>query len=288
MSHCSQPNEEKAALDTRVLKALAAIIRPINLCIIIITAVFAVYYFQISPTVTMGIIGMLFASIAASGYIINDIFDIEIDVRNRPTRPLPSRMISVQTAWIWYAMWIIFAMILTVYLYSLTIIFAILCVYLTIYYATKAKITGVWGNLIVAFLTASPIIAVALEGEVTALRLLVPAGCAFLITLTREIVKDCEDMEGDAQVNSKSIPLSLGIQNTRYIILGLTIGLCCFTLAMRSSATKILLYDCIVIGVVTILMTVAYASVRKERYSNASVLYKVAMIVGIGGLWLSR
>ena len=38
---------------------------------------------------------------------------------------------------------------------------------------------------------------------------------SFLINLIREIIKDIEDIKGDLKYNSKSIPIRLGIKNSK-------------------------------------------------------------------------
>lgn len=275
-------------MDIRVLKAFISIVRPINCIIIVFTSLFAIHYFRVTAPNFMYLIGLLYMAIAASGYIINDIYDIDIDAINKPTRPLPSHALTIQSAWIWYSVWVLVALMAAIPLHTLTIVFSFFCLYLTVLYATKTKKQGFIGNSTVAFLTASPVIAVAIEAEVAFIELLLPAGAAFIITLIRELAKDCEDIEGDARAQSKSIPLTMGIRHARYYILGLTIGLTCFTLAMHSFATNAMVYYSTVVGGVSTVMGIALYAIIKNNFSIASLLYKIAMVLGIGGLWLSR
>lgn len=275
-------------MGTQALKASFLIVRPFNLIIIAATTLFAMHYFQVVGGLHIYCIGLLYVGIAASGYIINDIYDLEIDTINRPTRPLPSKMLTIDAAWIWYSVWILVAMGAAIPMHTLTIVFSLLCWYLTVIYAVKMKKQGFAGNAIVAFLTASPIIAVAIEAEAAFIQLLLPAGAAFLITCMRELVKDCEDIDGDTRLQSKSIPVTKGIVFSRYCILGLTVFLACFTLAMHSFADHTVLYYGIVVGGVSLCTGIAYYYVTKNNFSRASMLYKIAMLLGIGGLWLSR
>jgi geranylgeranylglycerol-phosphate geranylgeranyltransferase len=82
---------------------------------------------------------------------------------------------------------------------------------LLFFYARNLKATPLAGNLCVAYLTGSTFLfggaAFGLEGmEVN----LIPAGLSFLATMSREIAKDIEDVEGDRQGGAKTLPILAG------------------------------------------------------------------------------
>ncbi|MFO7895996.1 MAG: geranylgeranylglycerol-phosphate geranylgeranyltransferase [Candidatus Cloacimonadales bacterium] len=144
--------------------------------------------------------------IAAAGYVINDFFDIEIDIINRPQRILPQKKISPQVAYLFAVLLFLaglFAAVLTREKYCIIIAFA--NTLLLFYYAKYFKRMLLLGNLVVAYLAGSTFIFGAIAGKNLAWGL-IPAAFAALYTLIRELVKDAEDLEGDKILGAKTIP----------------------------------------------------------------------------------
>ena len=89
------------------------------------------------------------------------------------------------------------------------------------------------GNLVVAFLSGFVIILpVISDHNAMASKpvVVLSAGYAifaFLMSLSREIIKDCEDLKGDARFNASTIPVVLGLRLSRIIAasLGLSVAI---------------------------------------------------------------
>jgi len=275
-------------LDIRGVKSLVAIIRPVNCAIIILTVLFAFSYMHVFSLIGFITLSVIYCAIAASGYIINDIYDKDIDAVNAPQRPIPSGALSEKLAWFAYYCWIAVLSIALFFIPTTGAFFAAGCYFITVYYAIAGKKNGLAGNIAVAFLTASPIIAVAIIHSLKLIDFVLPAGCAFLITFMRELSKDCEDIEGDKQFGSKSMPIRYGTRAVFYSILGLTLSLFCFTLNLHGVQTDMWVYFSIVVVMITLGMVIALRAVYIGDYHRASWLYKLLMLLGIGGLWLSR
>jgi len=194
--------------------------------------------------------------LAAAGYVINDYFDTKTDLLNRPKTVVVGKHIkrrSVITAHIilnilgiiigFYISW-------QIHLWKLVYIYIIVTGLLWFYSASYQKMFLI-GNIIVAFLTALvPLMTVLYEIPPlnvkyfdVLLRLddnfykmfFWVAGFsvfAFFTTLNREIIKDVEDFEGDNAYGSRSLPVVLGINNSKiitFILTLLTIVLISFT-----------------------------------------------------------
>jgi geranylgeranylglycerol-phosphate geranylgeranyltransferase len=146
------------------------------------------------------------ALVTGGGNVLNDILDREGDRRNHPDRPLVTGAISVRVAKALSASLLIGAAIVVLPVVWLApwlapILVAALAALLA--YEFHFKSEGLSGNSLVAFLTA----AVFLYGGAAANRplLLVPfALMAFAATLSRELIKDMEDAEGD--VDRRTLP----------------------------------------------------------------------------------
>lgn len=179
--------------------------------------------------------------IAAGGYIINDIYDINTDLINKKERVIIGRYISEHTAFFWYYALNLISIILggiicyKIGKISFFIIF-IYCIAGLWIYAKNMKKMFIVDNLHISFLTALSIINIALfdllgvlgKNKIThshitdyALFTIIMyyALFAFLISLVREIIKDIEDIEGDRVINAKTAIIFLGLRNVKIILI---------------------------------------------------------------------
>jgi geranylgeranylglycerol-phosphate geranylgeranyltransferase len=151
------------------------------------------------------------AFVTAGGNVVNDILDRESDRVNHPERPLVSGTISLPMA-----RWISAGLLVAAVAVALPVIFvhplvgAILALALAalLSYEFRFKSAGFGGNLLVAFLTGLVFLygGAALGMPVAVL----PFGfMAFFATLSREVVKDMEDLAGD--VSRKTLPRLRGM-----------------------------------------------------------------------------
>ncbi len=149
--------------------------------------------------------------ITGAGNAVNDYYDREIDAVNRPDRPIPSKRIGPRTALNYSAILFVAGCILAGLVNQLCLAVAVLNSVLLFFYARNLKATPLAGNLCVAYLTGSTFIfggaAYGLPGMEANL---VPAGLSFLATMSREIAKDIEDMEGDRKGGAKTLPILAG------------------------------------------------------------------------------
>jgi geranylgeranylglycerol-phosphate geranylgeranyltransferase len=151
------------------------------------------------------------AMVTGGGNVLNDVLDREGDRVNHPDRPLVTGAISVGAAR-WLSAGLLLGAALVVAPVALTALWLVpiflAAVGSLLAYEFRFKARGLAGNALVAFLTA----AVFLYGGAAANAplLLVPfAGMAFAATLSREIIKDMEDAEGD--VGRSTLPRTRGL-----------------------------------------------------------------------------
>jgi 4-hydroxybenzoate polyprenyltransferase len=232
------------------MKVLLKLIRLPNLIIIAVTLYgfrFLVIkpYYQMSGTefqlssFTFGLVVAVAMMIAMTGYIINDFYDIEIDRINRPGRPAVSGQISPGSLPVIAVMLSVLTLaavaILCIRMRSLFPVPIPLITLATVWwYARYLKKSFIWGNLIVAFMSALTLgYAWLFEWyllnrsgidiyEVKPITQIV-AGImvfAFLLSFIREIVKDLEDQEGDRRFGCRSLPIIKGDGYTkRFLVL---------------------------------------------------------------------
>lgn len=174
--------------------------------------------------------------ITAAGYIINDIYDLDIDKINKKNSVILDVHISSKQAIRWYAIFNITGLILAVYLafivdnLILSIIF-IYSAYSLFSYSRKFKKSFLVGNIQIALLTALCIINIALydiwsngiisdNGELMTFKIIIYySGFSALITFIREIIKDIEDYSGDLAYNAKTLAITLGVKKAKQLVL---------------------------------------------------------------------
>lgn len=174
--------------------------------------------------------------IAAAGYIINDYFDLNIDRVNRPEKMVVEKLIRRRWAMVWHLIFSFAGLLISFYVgYRLGNPFIgllnLAVVVLLWFYSTTFKKQLLIGNIIISLLTAWVVLILYTcemrfdisrlsPSQVEYLSSVLKAsvlygGFAFIISLVREVVKDIEDMEGDARYHCRTMPIVWGIPVSR-------------------------------------------------------------------------
>ena len=134
--------------------------------------------------------------INSAGNVFNDYVDVEADKVNRPGSPIPSGKVSRRSALVFSVILFVLGNFFAMLINGLCFTIALINTFLLITYSAVLQHKIFLGNLTIGYLVGSIFLfggAVFLEiGLVLILTVL-----AMLTTLSREIVKDLEDMEGD-------------------------------------------------------------------------------------------
>lgn len=169
---------------------------------------------QLPQTMWIALILAAFSTafVTAGGNVLNDILDRDSDRTNHPDRPLVTGAVSVRTA-----RWTSGALLLAAVVAAGPVILlrplvgALLAVALIalLSYEFRFKTAGFGGNLLVAFLTGLVFL---YGGAATGMPIAVlPFGfMAFFATLSREVIKDMEDLVGDT--DRRTLPRLRGMR----------------------------------------------------------------------------
>ena len=200
------------------------IIRPINFLITLISILVAGIIcnsnsFDFAKIIFAAIAG---AFVGSAGNVINDYFDIEIDLINKPNRPLPAGKITKREALIFYLFLNVMAIILAMKINIIAITIVVISIVSIFFYSFHLKKIPLIGNLVVSFFTGLAFVfgGAAVNGVGNSI---FPAFFAFLINLIREIVKDMEDVEGDLKLGVITFPAKYGFKKAMNLILVITI-----------------------------------------------------------------
>ena len=175
--------------------------------------------------------------IAAAGYIINDYFDLNIDLVNKPTRMVVDKGVSRRWAIFLHFVFSVTGILMGFYIGLqngnwLIGIANTACVLVLWFYSTTFKKRLLVGNILISILTGWVVLVVyffvvfhqpqnwferiPVESLQKFLRLaLLYSSFAFIITLVREVVKDIEDIEGDRKYGCRTMPIVWGTDFAR-------------------------------------------------------------------------
>ena len=244
--------------------------------------------------------------ITAAGYIINDIYDIETDKINKPNKLLVSKKISKETAKRWYLFTNTIGLILGISLClntsnpSLSLLF-ITTSLLLYYYSKKLKSVALLGNLIVSLLVTLSFnllfffeINLNIKNEANELVIIVftlLALFSFFLNLIRELVKDIEDVDGDYNVNLKTLPILFGRNRIKkaasYLCLLplLLLFIVIWKFADIYQITSLYLLLFVVIPLVYVAIKLRSISTKKAFHNISSIL-KIIMFLGITSIFI--
>ena len=180
--------------------------------------------------------------VAAAGYIINDYYDVKIDAINRPDRLVVGRVVNRRMAMLAHMVLSGVGVLVAGWLHPVLGLVTLGTALLLWGYSARFKRVALVGNLSIATLTAAlvllPALQLQLEGHPTPGVVWPYALAAFLLTVVREIVKDVEDMRGDAQHGCRTLPLVWGVARTKWVA---GFFLACLALLTAGATARLLL-----------------------------------------------
>ena len=275
------------------VSAYFALIRPLNFLITFITVLVAaaICYSGVYPWKNV-LIAALSASLTLSaGNVINDILDIDIDKVAHPDRPLASGAIDINPAFIFYTIVQLVSLVLSMQISQFIFTINFFAGAILFFYTLRLKQIMLLKNIVVAGLTGL----VFIYGGIAAGNFKyspIPAFFAFLINMTREIVKDMVDSEGDLQNGIISFPIKVGTARTKNTLIAIIIFLITFTFYPYLIGVYNKYYLLIIIAVVIpVLIYFLYSLVKddsKKNLSKLSKLLKLDMVFGLIAIYLGR
>lgn len=198
-----------------------------------------------------GLLALATVLIAAAGYIINDYFDVKLDSVNKPNQLIIGQQIGRRQSMLLHILLNAIGLSIALYIaiiigHPLLVFIQLVAAVLLWYYSVNFKKKILIGNIIIGALTALvPFTAgyyevVAMFDELTlvensTLRTTKGFGSllfsikyllywvfgysafAFLLSMIREIIKDCEDIEGDQAFDCKTLPIVYGINYAKKV-----------------------------------------------------------------------
>ncbi|MEC5142602.1 geranylgeranylglycerol-phosphate geranylgeranyltransferase [Chitinophaga sp. 212800010-3] len=245
--------------------------------------------------------------VAAAGYIINDYFDINIDIINKPDKMVLDKIISRRWAMAWHTMLNLTGVSLGFMVAWQTGQFylgftQVICSLLLWFYSTSFKRQVLIGNIVISLLTALAVVVVgfyekqiyhSFEAIMSAVgrKLIQIIGVyalfAFVISMIREVVKDLEDMIGDSKDGCRTLPIAWGVLAAKRLCNALLLALVVIILLVEIRVWILGWYFAVVYLLLFVQLPAIYVYLLLKKaslpphYHKVSSLVKLLMLTGI-------
>lgn len=224
--------------------------------------------------------------IAAAGYIINDYYDVKIDLINKPDRVVIGKEINRRYALLFHTLLSVAGVALGGLLNWKIGIINFVSAFLLWWYSNNLKRLPFIGNFVVALLTGISILVLDIFFKTNHPFVIIYSVFAFSITLVREVVKDMEDLKGDNSFGCKTLPILLGIRKTKFILYGLLVAFIVAVTIISEAYLSIPLYYLILFLFLPSLVLIVWlvrADTKRDFY-QLSQMCKLIMLLGIASM----
>jgi len=235
--------------------------------------------------------------VAAAGYIINDYYDVKIDAINRPDRLVVGRVLRRRKAMLAHLVMSGIGVLLAGWLHPALGVVTLGSALLLWGYSARFKRIALAGNTSIATLTAALVLLPELQLQLArhdSTSIVWPyALAAFLLTIVREIVKDVEDMRGDAQHGCRTLPLVWGVARTKWVTsvflgsLALLVAVAMVRLLLGAHWLLALWLLVLVLGPMAQLGYLLFKADRRRHFRQLSAWCKGIMLTGVLSMLLA-
>ncbi len=214
--------------------SMFSVVRGYNILVIVVAQyVTSIYIFAHDKPIRqvifdLNLLMLVLASAAtiAGGYIINNFYDSEKDLINRPQKSMIDRLVSQNTKLSLYFILNFLAVVMASYVSFNAVIFFSAYIFGIWFYSHKLKKLPFIGNITSAILTITPFFVIFIYYKNFESVIFVHAMFLFLIISMRELTKDLENIKGDLALGYKTIPIIYGEKASKIMLTILT----CLTL----------------------------------------------------------
>lgn len=212
--------------------SLFSVVRGYNILVVVIAQYLAsIYIFAHNKPVKavlfdINLLMLVLASSAtiAAGYIINNFYDSEKDLINRPRKTMLDRLVSQNTKLSFYFVLNFLAVVCASYVSFRAVVFFALYIFAIWLYSHRLKKRPMTGNLVSAILTVTPFFAIFIYYQNFELVIFAHAIFLFLLVSMRELTKDLENIKGDFALGYKTVPVVYGEETSKRMLSVLAIA----------------------------------------------------------------
>lgn len=228
------------------------------------------------------------ATSIASGYIINNFYDSEKDLINRPEKSMLDALVSQNTKLSLYFILNFLAVFFASYVSFRAVVFFSLYIFGIWFYSHKLKKLPIIGNLVSTTLTITPFFAVFIYYKNFESVIFVHAMFLFLILSMRELTKDLENIKGDLALNYKTIPIVYGEKTAKHMLtlFALLTIVPAYFLIYHFNVGRMNYFFYLSSTLLLIFLISLWRSNSKKQYLHLHNMLKFILIAGVLGIIL--
>ena len=271
--------------------SMFSVIRGYNILIIVIAQYLASIYIlahdkalhRVVFDVNLFLLVLASAATIAGGYIINNFYDSEKDLINRPIKSKLDKLVSQNTKLSFYFVLNFIAVIMASYVSFKAVIFFSIYIFGIWFYSHKLKKMPFIGNLTSAILTITPFFAIFMYYKNFETVIFVHAIFLFLLISMRELTKDLENITGDLTLNYHTIPIVYGESTSKKLLTALAILTLVptYLLLFKFEIGYMYIYFYLSIVLLIVFTIVLWMSKTKLHYLIEHNILKFIIVLGV-------
>ncbi|WP_313807398.1 geranylgeranylglycerol-phosphate geranylgeranyltransferase [Flavobacterium sp.] len=219
----------------------------------------------------------------ASGYIINNFYDSEKDLINRPKKSMLDRLVSQKTKLqVYFGLNFLATALAFIVSWRAAFFFAVY-IFLIWFYSHKLKKYPIIGNLTASLLAVLPFFGILLYFKNFYHVIFAHATFLFLLILIREMIKDLENLKGDMANDYQTIPVRFGEKLSKQVVTVLTFGtiLPVFILIDKYDVGYMDIYFYVSLIVLIFFLLKLWKSETHNEYLQLHNMLKLLIVAGV-------
>lgn len=273
--------------------ALLSHIRWLNIFVLTLAQYLAVFFVLNEPHQWKQVLGdwvihiiVLCGALAvAGGYLINNFYDREKDMINRPNRTLLEAYVNNDLLVRLYILLNFISLSLSLIVSLRAFLYYLVFVILLWFYSHKVKKKPVAGNLLASSLAIYPFFSVFIYYNLHNWYVLFYTMLIWILLYTRELVKDLESHRGDLLAGYRTLPVTIGKLNAliflRWILLVDALIFLLFSAFWYGKLNSIFMYCSIAVGALMVMFILSFNS-KVGRYISAwHQIFKALIFAGV-------
>lgn len=224
----------------------------------------------------------------ASGYIINDFYDREKDIINKPVKYKIDDVVNNSTKLRFYFFLNFVVVLISSFISIRSVLFFSVYIFFLWLYSHKLKKILFIGNLFSSLLAITPFFAIMLYYRNIDLIIIVYAFFLFFIILLKEFTKDLKNLIGDFSNNYKTIPVIFGEGFSKTIIsLTAIINIILlFNLYINFSFGLMFIFYIVALILLIIFLIKLKTAINKSDYLLLYNILRLIIVIGVLSIFL--
>ncbi|GGH35688.1 ubiquinone biosynthesis protein UbiA [Mangrovimonas yunxiaonensis] len=268
-----------------------SVVRGYNILVVVIAQYLASVYILAhnkavkAVVLDVNLLMLVLASAAAiaGGYIINNFYDSEKDLINRPRKSMLDRLVSQNTKLSFYFVLNFISVVLASYVAFSAVIFFSVYIFGIWLYSHKLKKMPFIGNVVSALLTIAPFFVIFVYYKNFEQVIFVHAMFLFLVISMRELTKDLENLQGDMAQDYHTIPVVYGenVSKTMLTVLGVLTLLPALLLIFQFQVGRMNYYFYLSMVLLIIFVVMLWKANSRSQYLVLHNILKLIIVLGV-------